>query len=117
MRFVADESVEAYVVSALRAAGHELLDISMEAAGASDEQVLEIAVARGDVLLTNDKDFGDLVFNQQRPHCGVILMRLHGMAPKERIARMVMLVGLHGSELKDAFTTVMTRTVRIRPRK
>ena len=116
MRIVADESVEAYVIVALATAGHEILDICIASPGIGDDEVLRIAFARGEVLLTNDKDFGDLVFLHDHPHLGVVLMRLHGMKPRERTARMVMLIGLHEKELQDAFTTVRTKTVRIRPR-
>ena len=116
MRFVADESVEAYIIAALAGSGHVVHDISKEHQGADDEEVLRIARERGDVLLTNDKDFGDLVFQRASPHQGVILMRFHGMRPEERMARMVMVIGLHELEFRNAFTTERQRSIRIRPR-
>ncbi|MBX2972150.1 MAG: DUF5615 family PIN-like protein [Flavobacteriales bacterium] len=93
-----------------------MYDISVEHQGASDDEVLCIAHERGDLLLTNDKDFGDLVFLRASSHQGVILMRLHGMRPAERIARMVMAIGLHEAEFHNAFTTARQRSIRIRPR-
>ena len=62
MRIVADESVEAYVSAALRDSGHEVLEIAQLAPGISDEKVLSLALDRGELLITNDKDFGELVF-------------------------------------------------------
>ena len=116
MRIVADESVEAYLIIALIKAGHSIYDISTEHPSLGDDKVLQIAFQRGEVLLTNDKDFGDLVFLHDQPHRGVILMRLYGMKPAPRTARMVMIIGSHEEQLRDAFTTVRNRSIRIRPR-
>lgn len=116
MRLVADESVEAFIVVALRAAGHEVYDITEVTPGIKDKHVLDLAFARGEVLLTDDKDFGELVFLHNQPHRGVVLMRLHGMRPRDKSARMVMLFGMHAREFPDAITTVSERTIRIRKR-
>ncbi|MDO9280403.1 MAG: DUF5615 family PIN-like protein [Pseudomonadota bacterium] len=53
----------------------------------ADVDVLGRAVAGGRVLLTDDKDFGELVVLESRPHRGVVLLRLAGMRPVERARR------------------------------
>ena len=116
MRLVADESVEFLVVAALRIAGHEVYSIAEEDHGIADEEVLGLAFERGEVLLTEDKDFGELVFSHDRPHRGVVLFRMHGMRPHDKTARIVMLFSVHGHEFPNAITTVRPRTIRIRPR-
>ena len=58
MNFLADESCAAPVVRALREAGHDVVAIAQIAPGASDEQVLEMAMSEGRVLITEDRDFG-----------------------------------------------------------
>jgi predicted nuclease of predicted toxin-antitoxin system len=116
MRLVADESVEAFIAEALRTAGHEVYEIAAETPGIRDSAVLDIATMRGDVLLTDDKDFGELVFHRNQQHRGVVLMRLYGMKPHDKAARMVMVFGLHAHELPDAITTVGPRSIRIRKR-
>lgn len=61
MRLVADESVEAYIIQALRDSGHQVFDIAEHHPGIADHEVLDMAYKRGELLRTNDKDFGDLV--------------------------------------------------------
>jgi predicted nuclease of predicted toxin-antitoxin system len=116
MRLVADESVEFFIVAALRTAGHEVYFIAEEDHGIADEEVLRLAFERGEVLLTEDKDFGELVFSHDRPHRGVVLLRMHGMRPRDKTARIVMLFSVHGHEFSNAITTVRPRAIRIRPR-
>jgi len=98
MRLVADESVEAFIVNALRAAGRQVYDIADTTPGIKDTDVLGLAFERGEVLLTDDKDFGELAFLHNQPHRGVILMRLHGTRPRDKSSRVVMLFGLHAHE-------------------
>lgn len=59
---VADENVEIEVVEALRALGHDVLHATESAPGDPDATLLNVAAEGGRVLVTNDKDFGDLVF-------------------------------------------------------
>ena len=71
MQFLADESCDFAVVRALRAAGHAVTAVGEVAAGASDEKVIATAIREGAVLLTADKDFGQLVFAERRATGGV----------------------------------------------
>ncbi len=61
MRLVADESCDFAVVSAVRSAGHDVISITERMPGAEDEQVIKLAAAERRLLLTEDKDFGQLV--------------------------------------------------------
>jgi predicted nuclease of predicted toxin-antitoxin system len=61
MRLVADESCDGAVVRALRAAGHDVLAIAEVAPGADDSTVIDLAGRANSILLTEDKDFGQLV--------------------------------------------------------
>ncbi|MBZ0207381.1 MAG: DUF5615 family PIN-like protein [Flavobacteriales bacterium] len=83
MDFIADESVDGHIIRALRSAGHTVQDIHESDLGAHDERVLEIANAGKSVLITEDKDFGDLVFANGSPHSGVLLIRLDGFPPPD----------------------------------
>ena len=62
MNFVADESCALPVIRALREAGHDVLAIAEMAPGASDDRVLECALEENRVLITEDRDFGELVY-------------------------------------------------------
>jgi predicted nuclease of predicted toxin-antitoxin system len=75
VRFLADESCDFAVVRALRVAGHEVRAVAELAPQASDDAVIELAHGAGMVLLTEDKDFGQLVYAELRQSAGVILIR------------------------------------------
>ena len=75
MRFLADESCDFAPVRALHAAGHDVVAVSEVARGAEDSVVIELARSEQRVLLTEDKDFGQLVFAAARQSSGVVLLR------------------------------------------
>jgi predicted nuclease of predicted toxin-antitoxin system len=104
MDFVADESCAGPVIRALREAGHDLVAIAEVAKGATDEQVLELAVKQKRVLLTEDRDFGELVYARGRSSAGVILVRIHSRARGSKAATVVEAVARLGLRLRDAFT-------------
>ena len=80
MRLVADEGVEREIVEQLRRDGFDVLYVAELDPGISDEQVLSHSNNETVLLITSDKDFGELVFRQKRVHAGVILIRLEGLS-------------------------------------
>ena len=75
-KFLANENVPGEVVEAARQAGHDLAWITELSPGADDDAVLALALAEGRVLLTCDKDFGEMAFRQGTDaSCGVLLLR------------------------------------------
>ena len=75
MRFLADESCDFAVVTALRAAGHDVSAVVEINPGAADEVVLALARSESRVLLTEDKDFGLLTYGGGQETPGVVLLR------------------------------------------
>ncbi|HEY7213015.1 MAG TPA: DUF5615 family PIN-like protein [Thermoanaerobaculia bacterium] len=71
MRFLADESVDRQIVAQLRKQGHEVLYVAELDPGIDDVFILEQAVQLGSLLITADKDFGELVYRQKRARRGV----------------------------------------------
>ncbi len=88
MNFVADESSARPVIQALREAGHDVVAIAEVAKGATDEEVLDRALNEKRVLIT-DRDFGELVYARRRPSMGLILVRFHSRARREKPATVV----------------------------
>jgi predicted nuclease of predicted toxin-antitoxin system len=87
--FLANENVPGEAVAAIRQAGHDLAWIVELSPGADDDAVLATALAESRVLLTFDKDFGEMAFRQGKPAtCGVILFhpRLRSPAHVSRFA-------------------------------
>lgn len=84
MRLLADEGVEARVVERLRDEGHDVDYVAELSPGVSDDEVLGRADEDGRILITVDKDFGELVFRMGRVSTGVLLLRLAGSPPPRR---------------------------------
>jgi predicted nuclease of predicted toxin-antitoxin system len=118
MNFVADESCAGPVIRALREAVHNVVAIAEVAKDAPDEQVLELALSVRRVLITEDRDFGELVYARGRSSAGVILVRFQGHARRAKPATVVEAVTKLGPRLNDGFAVVEPGRVRIsgRPR-
>jgi len=111
---VADENVQLAVVVALRQKGYDVHSIREMARGIPDDSVLDVANQVGAILLTYDRDFGELVFQQKRVTGGVILVRLTGMPPVQMAEVIAAIVEAHGAELVGSFTVISSSGVRIR---
>jgi predicted nuclease of predicted toxin-antitoxin system len=115
MRFLANENFPRVAVEALRSAGHDVSWVRAEAPGATDERVLEVARAESRVLLTFDKDFGDLVLRGGRSASpGVVLFRLPLARPDE-LARVVVASLAARGDWAGHFSVIETGRVRMRP--
>ena len=75
MRFLADESCDFSVVRALRSADHDVVAIAEVFPREEDDAVMERAVRGGRILITEDKDFGQLVYAKMRKTGGVMFIR------------------------------------------
>ena len=115
MRFVADESCDFAVVRALRAASHEVVAIAERAPSSTDAEVLALATAGECVVLTEDKDFGQLVFAQIHRSSGVVLIRYPATARSSLPADVVHLVEGVGGDLLRSFVTLTPGRYRRSP--
>ena len=75
VNFLADESFDFRLVRAMRAAGHHISTVRELAPAATDQVVMRLAENENRILLTEDKDFGWLVYVSAMAHRGVILVR------------------------------------------
>ncbi|MES2196724.1 MAG: DUF5615 family PIN-like protein [Pseudomonadota bacterium] len=114
MRWLADECVAAPLVVFLRTSGHDVLYIAESAAGSSDADVISLALRENRLLLTEDKDFGDLVFRRQRTVPGVVLMRTDFDNPMRKALRLQATITRYGEELFGRYTVVEDGRVRSR---
>jgi predicted nuclease of predicted toxin-antitoxin system len=114
MRFLLDESADLPLQAHLRAHGHEATAIAHEYPGAlDDEQVLDIAVREDRILITNDRDFGELVFRRRLEHRGIILFRLGDESIAVKIAWLDHVPATYAERLRD-FIVINDRGVRVR---
>ena len=81
--------------------------------GADDEAVLHAAYAENRILVTNDKDFGEKVYREQRPHKGIILLRLDDERASSKIDTLRRLLAQHADQLADNFVVATETRVRL----
>ncbi len=115
MRWLADECVDAAVVMELRRLGHDVAYVAEQSSGLTDPEVLTKARQEDRLLLTEDKDFGDLVFRSQLAAPGVILLRL---AQEDRLlksSRLSAAIEQFGSGLAGRYIVVEITRMRSRP--
>ena len=115
MRLVADENVEEPIVTALRKAGHDVTYITEVAPGSSDGEVLDLAGRESRLVLTNDKDFGEMAYREKRLPVGVILLRLDAQDAAQKASVLMRLLPALEGRLPGHFAVVTERRVRLRP--
>lgn len=115
MNFLADECCDTGIVASLRADGHDVAYVLERQAGASDEEVLQNAFVEGRILLTEDKDFGELIYRLKKPACGIILIRIDVPERYEKWPRLEALIAKHGDRLPGHFVVLELSKYRFRP--
>ena len=114
MKFLADENIHAEVVSWLRSRGLDVLYAAESHASRADEELLTIARNEGRILVTDDKDFGELVFHRKAVSRGVVLIRLDADSIVERLQRLAQVWADVEAQAEDKFIVVSQRKVRVR---
>jgi len=113
--FLANENVPGPVVQALRAAGMDVGWIAEFRAGADDETVLGLALSQRRVLITFDKDFGELVFGRGREaSCGVVLFRSRLRSP-ESLSQFALNALARPIEWEGNFSVAEAGRIRVAP--
>lgn len=113
-RLLADENIPARAIDALRTAGYDLLSIREFSPGIPDEEVLRLAVAQDSILVTFDRDYGDLVFRRglKAPQ-GIIYLRLDPVSASVVTDAALALLA-DPSAVADSMTIVSSQGIRRR---
>ena len=112
MRFLADESCDFGIVRALRNAGHDVTTIAETDPGAHDPIVLESALLDGRILLTEDKDFGQLVYAGAGRSSGVVLFRIPMSARTWLLREIASLVASNSENFPGKFVVIQPGRIR-----
>jgi len=113
VKFLADESCAGPVISALREAGHDVLAIAELIKGAPDDEVLDRAVSDGRAVITEDRDFGELVYARGSNSAGIVFVKFPSRARLTKPMAVVEAVTKLGDKLRDGFTVVEPGRVRV----
>lgn len=114
MNFLADESVDRQIVERLRQDGHRVWYVAEMEPGISDDIVLASANREAALLLTADKDFGEMVFRQRLHTHGIVLIRLAGISPSRKAEMVASAINRYAKELPRAFAVITPGVFRIR---
>ena len=112
MRFLVDECTGSKVAEWLHSEKHEVFSVFDEARGMTDDEVLTKALTENWILITNDKDFGEMVFRERRNHHGVIFMRLDDERSTNKIEVLQRLLEGYAEKLPEEFVVVTETKVR-----
>jgi predicted nuclease of predicted toxin-antitoxin system len=115
VRFLADECVAPFIVASLRAEGHDVLSILEGFPSASDLFVMALAVKEQRILLTEDNDYGELIFHHGVAAApAVLLLRLPSARRSERWPRLNTVLDELGDRVLGSYVVVQPDTTRIR---
>jgi len=116
MRFLADEDVPLASIRRLRAAGYDVASIIEDSPGTKDESILARAHAEQRVILTFDRDYGELIYRRRLPvPVGVAYFRFAPATPKEPAELFLDLLQRRRIALEGQFTVIGRGWLRQRP--
>ena len=114
MKFLIDESVEKPIVDWLRDQKYDVMYVAESSPGITDEEVIDIANSKSRILITNDKDFGELIFRQGRITQGVLLIRATNEESSNKIRLVKEILERANNKLEGNFMVVNEVGIRIR---
>ena len=103
IKFLVDNSSGKKLANALKKQKYDVVYAGDNLPNAEDEEILDLAEKQDRVLITNDKDFGELIFRQRKSSNGVILLRLKNDFPDYRIKILLTLIKKLRTKLKKKF--------------
>lgn len=112
MRFLVDECTGSVVAEWLRAQNHEVFSVYDDARGMCDDDIIRKAFSEKWILVTNDKDFVEKIYREQRPHHGIVLLRLEDERSVNKIRTLQGLLKSYADRLCDRYVVVTETRVR-----
>lgn len=111
MKFLADVNVEKQIIDYLKKSGYNILWVPDLDCRMIDEKILEVANKEKRILITNDKDFGDIIFRQKHISTGIILIHIKDQNTQHKLRllqKLLLAYGIYGN-----FVVLTEKKVRI----
>ncbi len=115
LRFLADVNVEKAIIDFLLENEYEVGWIPDYNCDMRDEDLLNLANAEKRILITNDKDFGELTFLQKRISAGIILLRVRGQKAEDKVKLISKLLQNYSDKVLNHFVVITENKIRIIP--
>ncbi len=113
MKFLVDECVGPTVARWLKQNNYDAVSIYDDVIGIDDSLVLKKALSESRILITSDKDFGEMIFKNKMEHCGILLLRLVDERPSKKITVLESVLKNYSDDLFGNFVVATEKTVRI----
>ena len=113
MKFLVDECTGPRVAHWLSKHKHDVFSVYEEAKGSDDNWIIRKANEENRIIITGDKDFGELVFRKEKPHKGIILLRLENQRAENKIKKIDNLLEQYSDKIKNNFIVVTENSIRI----
>jgi predicted nuclease of predicted toxin-antitoxin system len=114
LKFLVDENVDIRIVKRLKDNNFPVVSVFDTHRGISDIQVIELAKTESAIIVTEDKDFGDLVFSHKIDTIGVLFLRYHFKDLDKLISSLQSVVEKHKKDLYNRFVVITPEKVRFR---
>ena len=79
-----------------------------------DQKIIRLAASEGRMVITMDKDFGELVYHSAMEHCGILLLRLDDATGSEKLKVVSDILKNHSNQMKDRFCVFQNNKFRVR---
>ena len=112
MRFLVDECVGPSVARWLHEIGHDVLSVFEESRGAEDEWIVEKANAEKRIIITNDKDFGEMIFRRKMPMKGSFFCEAGTSPHRKKIAMLKNVFSLPEDKIPGSFIVIPETAIR-----
>ena len=114
MQFLADENFPGEAVMALQTSGEDIVWVRTAAPGMADRAILQWALRESRIILTFDKDFGELAWRDKLPAtCGIMLFRIK-LAPQNGFAGMIVATIKSRNDWIGHFSVIESGRTRMR---
>lgn len=114
MKFLVDVGVGKQVEDWLQSDGHDVKCVRNINPSAKDEDILKIANSESRMVITMDKDFGELIFNSGKAHSGVLILRLEDAKGKQKAEILEKIIHIYEEKISNRFCVYQDGKLRIR---
>ncbi|OGL41455.1 MAG: hypothetical protein A3C43_07005 [Candidatus Schekmanbacteria bacterium RIFCSPHIGHO2_02_FULL_38_11] len=115
IKFIADVNIEKPIVDYLLENGYNVKWVADYDCKMNDEGLIKIANTEKRIIITNDKDFGELIFLQKKVSIGVILLRVKGQISQEKVKLIGKLLRDYSNKLLNHFVVITKKRIRFVP--